>query len=48
MDFYSADCLQFLTANSFELVGTYGNGVDGEGVQTGDSHLGRKQTEGKM
>ena len=48
MDFYSADCLKFLTVNPFELVGTYGNGVDGEGLGVGDSHLGRKRTEGKV
>ena len=48
MDFFTADCLKFLTANLFELVGTYGNGIDGEGINEGDSHLGRTVNEGKV
>lgn len=48
LDFYSADCIKFMTANPDELVGTYGNGIDGTGINTGDSHRGRKNNEGKI
>ena len=48
MDFFTEDCLRFMTTNPNELVGTFGNGVDGESYNVGDSHLGRKRKDGKI
>ena len=48
MDFFTEDCLRFMTAHPNELVGTFGNGVDGENYDVGDSHLGRKRQDCKI
>ena len=47
LDFYSADTVKFMTANPNELVGVYGNGIDGIGINSGDSHMGRKNNVGR-
>ena len=48
MDFFTEDCLCFMTTNPNELVGTFGNGVDGESYNVGDSHRGRNRKDGKI